>query len=180
MDFHFHFPSPYFVRLVNVLKHWQAAQKTERESEIAMCDRMQMYNIITLWSWTLLERSLVLWTLDSFPAFYEARRFNTEFTRALHLSPSWARPIQSTSPHRTSTRCILILSNHLRLGVPSWLFPFWLSHQQPIRVPLLPHSCYMPRLSHPRRLHYCNYTWRRVQIMKLFVILYRVFHDFRA
>jgi hypothetical protein len=27
--------------------HWQAAQKTERksESEIAMCDRMQMYNI---------------------------------------------------------------------------------------------------------------------------------------
>jgi hypothetical protein len=35
------------------LKHWQAAQKTERksesesESEIAMCDRMQMYNIMT-------------------------------------------------------------------------------------------------------------------------------------
>jgi hypothetical protein len=37
--------------LKSVLKHWQAAQKTERksesESEIAMCDRMQMYNIIT-------------------------------------------------------------------------------------------------------------------------------------
>jgi hypothetical protein len=35
--------------LKSVLKHWQAAQKTERksesESEIAMCDRMQMYNI---------------------------------------------------------------------------------------------------------------------------------------
>jgi hypothetical protein len=38
--------------LKSVLKHWQAAQKTERksesesENEIAMCDRMQMYNII--------------------------------------------------------------------------------------------------------------------------------------
>jgi hypothetical protein len=35
--------------LKSVLKYWQAAQNTERksesESEIAMCDRMQMYNI---------------------------------------------------------------------------------------------------------------------------------------
>jgi hypothetical protein len=36
--------------LKSVLKHWQAAQKTERKSEsvIAMCDRMQMYNIMDL------------------------------------------------------------------------------------------------------------------------------------
>jgi hypothetical protein len=39
--------------LKSVLKHWQAAQKTEKksesesESEIAMCDRMQMYNILS-------------------------------------------------------------------------------------------------------------------------------------
>jgi hypothetical protein len=36
--------------LKSVSKLWQAAQKTERksesESEIAMCDRMQMYNIM--------------------------------------------------------------------------------------------------------------------------------------
>jgi hypothetical protein len=30
-----------------------------------------------------------------------------------------------------------------------------------------PHSCYMPRPSHPPRLDHSNYTWRRVQIMKL-------------
>jgi hypothetical protein len=30
--------------------------------------------------------------------------------------------------------------------------------------------CYMPCPSQPPRLHYCNYTWRRVQIMKLFVM----------
>ena len=32
-------------------------------------------------------------------------------------------PIQSTYPHPTSWRSILILSTHLRLGLPSGLFP---------------------------------------------------------
>jgi hypothetical protein len=68
---------------------------------------------------TTREAPPVVRPLDSFPAFYGTRRFNTEFTRALHLSLSWTRPIQSTSPHPTSTRSILILSNHLRLGLPS-------------------------------------------------------------
>jgi hypothetical protein len=78
---------------------------------------------ITPWSWALLERSLVVRTLDSLPAFYGTRRFKIEFTRALHLSLSWARPIQSTSPHPISTSSILILSNHLRLGLPSGPLP---------------------------------------------------------
>jgi hypothetical protein len=78
---------------------------------------------LTPWSWALLERSLVVRTLDSFPAFHGTRRFNTEFTRALRLSLFWGRPIKSTSPHPTSTTFILILSNHLRLGLPSGLLP---------------------------------------------------------
>jgi hypothetical protein len=72
---------------------------------------------------TTREISLVVSALDSFPAFYGTRRFNTECTRALHLSLSWASPFKSTSPHPTSTRSILILYNHLRLGLPSVLFP---------------------------------------------------------
>jgi hypothetical protein len=36
---------------------------------------------------------------------------------------SWARPIQSTSPHPTSPRSILILCTHPRLGLPRGLFP---------------------------------------------------------
>jgi hypothetical protein len=36
---------------------------------------------------------------------------------------SLARPIQSISPHSASPRSILILSTHLRLGLPSGLFP---------------------------------------------------------
>jgi hypothetical protein len=71
----------------------------------------------------LLERSLVVRTLDGFPAFYGTRRFNTEFTRALHLPLSRARPIQPTSPQPTSTRSNVILSNHLCLVFSSGLSP---------------------------------------------------------
>jgi hypothetical protein len=77
---------------------------------------------ITLFSWALLKRPPVVTPLNSFPAFYGMRRFNTEFTRALHLFLSWFRPIQSTSPHVTSARSILIFT-HLHLGLPSSLLP---------------------------------------------------------
>jgi hypothetical protein len=80
-------------------------------------------NELTLWSWVLLERPPVVRPLDSYPAFYRTQRFNAEVTRALHLFLSWARPIQSTSPHPTSPRSILILFTHLRLGHGSGLFP---------------------------------------------------------
>jgi hypothetical protein len=33
-----------------------------------------------------------------------------------------------------------------------------------------PHSCYMASQSHPLRLDYSTYTWRRVQIEKLLVM----------
>jgi hypothetical protein len=36
--------------------------------------------------------------------------------------------------------------------------------------PLLSHSCYMSRPSYPPRLDYSNYTWRRAQITKIFII----------
>ena len=41
-----------------------------------------------------------------------------------HLSVSWASPFQSICPHPTSWRSVLILSIHLRLGLPSGLFPY--------------------------------------------------------
>ena len=61
--------------------------------------------------------------VKKFPAIYGTRRFITAFTSARHLSLSWARSIQSKLPHPTSWRSILILSSHLRLGLPSGLFP---------------------------------------------------------
>jgi hypothetical protein len=47
----------------------------------------------------------------------------SSFTISRHLSLSWASPIQSKPPHPTSWRSILILFSHLRLDLPSYLFP---------------------------------------------------------
>ena len=44
-------------------------------------------------------------------------------TSARHPSLSWANSIQSPRPPPTSWRSILILSSHLRLGLPNGLFP---------------------------------------------------------
>jgi hypothetical protein len=61
--------------------------------------------------------------LKNFPAFYGTQKFITAFTRALYWSLSWARSIQSIPSHPISLRSFLTLSTHLRLGVPSVLFP---------------------------------------------------------
>ena len=71
----------------------------------------------------LLEKLTVLQLVKKFPTFNGTRRFITALTSVRHLSLSWASPIQSTYPHPTSWRSILILSTHLRLGLPSGLFP---------------------------------------------------------
>ena len=75
------------------------------------------------WCRILLEKLTGLQLVKKFPAFYETRSFITALTSVRHLSLSWASPIQSTYPHPTSRRSILILSTHLRLGLPSGLFP---------------------------------------------------------
>ena len=62
--------------------------------------------------------------VKKFPAFNGTRRFITALTSVRYLSLSWASPIQSIYPHPTSSRSILILSTHLRLGLPSDLFPY--------------------------------------------------------
>jgi hypothetical protein len=75
------------------------------------------------WCRVLPEQLTVLQLVRKFPAFHGTRRFITALTSLRHLSLSWASPIQSTYPHPTSWRSILILSTHLRLGLPNGLFP---------------------------------------------------------
>ena len=79
--------------------------------------------LLTLWCRVLLEKLTGLQLVKKFPAFHGTRRFITVLTSVRHLSLFWANPIQSTYPHPTSWRSILILSTHLRLGLPSGLFP---------------------------------------------------------
>jgi hypothetical protein len=51
-----------------------------------------------------------------------------------------------------------------------WSPTFRLSHQNPICIRPLPHSCYMPWPSHPPWLDHSNYIWRRVQVKKLLIM----------
>ena len=71
----------------------------------------------------LLERLTGLQLVKKFPAFHGTRRFIIALTSVCHLSLSWASPNQSIYPHPIYWRSILILSTHLRLGLPSSLFP---------------------------------------------------------
>ena len=79
--------------------------------------------LLTPWCRVLLEKLTGLQLVKRFPAFHGTRRFITALTSVRHLSLSGASPIQSIYPHPTSWRSILILSTHLRVGLPSGLLP---------------------------------------------------------
>jgi hypothetical protein len=64
---------------------------------------------------------------------------------------------------------ILILSIHLRLGLPSLLLPSGFPTNILHAFLFSPHSCYMPRSSHPSWLD-SNYTSRIVHVMKLLIM----------
>ena len=97
--------------------------------------------LLTPWCRFLLRKLTGLQLVKKFPAFHGIRRFITALTSVHHLSLSWASPIQSIYPHLTSWRSILILSTHLRLGLPSGLLPsgfpsktLYIPHYSPIRA----------------------------------------------
>ena len=98
--------------------------------------------LLTPW-WRVLEKLTGLQLVKKFPAFHGTRRFITVLTSVHHLSLSWASPIQSIYPHPTSWRSILILSTHLRLGLPSGSFPPVYPprpYTHPSRHPYAPHA----------------------------------------
>ena len=97
--------------------------------------------LLTPWYWVLLENVTGLQLVNKFLAIHGTRRFITALTSVRHLSISWASPIQSIYPQPTSWRSILILSTHLRLGLPSGLLPsgfpiktLYISLSAPIRA----------------------------------------------
>ena len=99
----------------NTLELWNKLHFEEKKTE-------SIY-LLTPWCRVLLEKLTGLQLVKKFPAIHGTRRFITVLTSVRHLSLSWANPIQSTFLHPTSWRSILILSTHLRLGLPSGLLP---------------------------------------------------------
>jgi len=110
--------------------------------------------LLTPWSRVLFEKLIGSQVVKTLPAFYGNLRFITAFTSARHLSLSWARAMQSIPPHPTCWRPVLILSSHLRLGLPSGLFPSGVSN----KASPLPHTYYMPRPSHYSRFDHLGIT----------------------
>jgi hypothetical protein len=90
----------------------------------------------------------------------------------VHKSPKLAPILSQISPVHTTpsyVRSISILTTHLHLGRPGG--PFLLAFQPiPFMHSSSPPSCYMPSPSHPPWLDHSNYTWRRVQVMKLLIM----------
>ena len=118
--------------------------------------------VLTPWCRVLLEK---LTGLQLVKNFHGTRRFITALTSVRHLSLSWASPIQSIYSHPTSWTSILILSTHLRLGLPSGLLHSGFPHQDPIHPPLLTHTRHMPSPTHSSRFYHPHNIWWGVQII---------------
>jgi hypothetical protein len=93
--------------------------------------------ILTSWNWAFLKKPPIMRLLKNFQTFYGNRSFITMFTRTCHWSLSWGRWIKSVPS-------ILFLKHQFLYYPPPTARPFlaslsfWLSHQNLIRVPLLP------------------------------------------
>ena len=103
--------------------------------------------LLSPWRIVLHDKLTCLQLETKFPTFSGTRQFITAFTSARHLSLSWASSIQSITSNPISWRSIVLLSSHLRLGIPSCLFPSGFPTKI-LHTPLLsPRKCYMPRPS---------------------------------
>jgi len=101
--------------------------------------------LLTAWCRVPLEQLTGFQLVKKFPTFHGTRMFISALTSVRHRSLSWASPIQSIYPHPTSWRSIL--STHLRLGLPSGLFPSGFPSKT-LYTPLLTHTSHMPSPSH--------------------------------
>ena len=121
------------------------------------------YYLLTPWCRVLLEQLTGLQLVKKFPAFHGTEKFINELTSVRHLSLSWASPIQSMYPHPTSCRSILIISTHLRLGLPSGLFPSGFPTKT--LYTLLTHTRHMPSPSNSSSFYHPHNIGWAVQII---------------
>ena len=110
--------------------------------------------LLTPWCRVLFEKLAGLQLVKKFSAFHGTRKFITALTSILHLSLSWASPIQSIYPH---THLLEIHPNIIHPSTPrppQWSLSLRFPHQDPIHPPLLTHMRHMPSPSHSSRFYH--------------------------
>jgi hypothetical protein len=115
--------------------------------------------------WKLIVAQLV----NKFSTFYENPRFVAMFTRVRHWTLLWARWIRFIYSHCIYLRSILRLSFHLRLGLPSGLFPSFFQ----AKILCFSHltlACYMTGPCRPPWFYHLSNIWRSLQVTKLLVV----------
>ena len=109
--------------------------------------------LLTPWCRILLEKLTGLQLVKKLPAFHGTRKFITALTSVLHLSLSWANPIQSIH----TSHFLEIHPNIIRPSTPrspQWSPSFRFPHQDLVHPPLLTHTRYMPSPSHSSRFYH--------------------------
>ena len=111
--------------------------------KVVSSSKTSVPHLFTPWSRILIKNLTGSQLVKKFPAFYGNLHFITAFTSASHLFQSWITYIQSMSLHSTSWRSTLILSSHLRLYLPSGLFPSGFSTRTLYKHILSPYVLYV-------------------------------------
>ena len=150
--------------------------KESCKSECICSSSVKTSYLLTPWCRVLLEKLTGLKLVKKLPAFHGTRRFISALTRLCQPSLSWASPIQSIHPHPTSWRSNLILSTHLRLGLPSGLLPSGFPSKTLYTPPLLTHTRHMTSPSHSSRFYHPHNIGWGVQIIQLLVMQSRKKH----
>jgi hypothetical protein len=116
------------------------------------------------------------WKAASCAVTQELRRilWNPKVHYPVQRSPPLVHILSQINPIHTTTtylsKIFLRLFTRLRFRLPRCLYFSWLSHQYPTSIPILSYSCCMLCPSNPPSFDHSNYTWRRVQVMKLLIM----------
>jgi hypothetical protein len=108
---------------------------------------MKLHQLVELTSLirVLLEK-LIVQAIKKFPTFYGTEGI-TVFPRARHWTVSRGRRMYFIFKDSNSSRFTLILSSHLRLGLPSGLFPSGLHTESLCEILISPtHTTYLYHL----------------------------------
>jgi len=102
-------------------------------------------NQSTKWGRVILQKGKFPQLVEKLPAVYETLRFTTAFTKAHHMSQTWATSIPSTPLYQ-----ILFLIHSFN-SFSKWSLALSFPHHNTLYTPLLSlpsQTCSMPRPSH--------------------------------